>query len=101
MQGGIAPFPAKATSIPRLRALNNSLRPKASAADGEIVIAKAILFIGLGEVAAAAEGAWRKHKIMQPLTIINVDWVKPQRFYAFSPYVSYDCVFDSFGLPCR
>lgn len=65
--------------LPRLAylwTLDEPLRPQASAACRQN-IAKAILYVGLGHLAAVAEHARRKVEFLQPLAQEHVVWLVP------------------------
>jgi hypothetical protein len=61
----------------QLRTLDNPLRPQTTAADREGSVPQAVLLIGFREVAAAAKGTGRKHKIVQTLAISDILRVQP------------------------
>jgi hypothetical protein len=54
------------------------LSPKAASTDGSNGISKAIFFVRLGEVTAAAKGAGSKGKVMQAFTICDIFGLKPK-----------------------
>jgi hypothetical protein len=63
-----------------LWALNDSLRPQASAADRGDVVAEAILLVGFGEVTAPTKSAWSEDKVVQALAIGKVFGIEPDLF---------------------
>jgi hypothetical protein len=76
-----------------LRALDNSLRPEAPAANREMGIPKAIFFIRFRKVTAAAESAGRKDKVMQTFAVGNIFGVCPDSVEGLIAHIPDDVFF--------
>ena len=77
-------------STPRnSRAANQPLRPQTRAAD-RAVIADAVLQVGDGDIAAAAESAGGESKALHTLPVRNIARIVPQFQQAAFPHVADD-----------
>jgi hypothetical protein len=73
--------------------LNDTLRPQASAADGENCVPHAIFFVRLRKFTSAAECAGRKDKVMKALAIRYIIGVIPNFIELSVADISNDMLF--------